>query len=128
MDARLASVSDRRKHTFDPTLDSEHVFDEDGAMHRTHVRRRRTVVAVICLVGSLASIGPITGAVAAPEAPLQPVASERYVVAPGDTLWDIARTVADGRDPRAVVHQLGTLNGVDADALVPGQVLVVPAR
>ena len=62
------------------------------------------------------------------EITVDPNAPDRYVVVPGDTLWGIARTVADGRDPRAVVHQIGTLNGVEADALVPVQVLAVPSR
>jgi LysM repeat protein len=103
------------------------VFGDDTVMHRTHVRRRRTLVAVVCLVASLASLGPITGAVAAPETPVQPVVSQRYVVAPGDTLWAIATTVAQGRDPRAVVYQIERVNGVEADSLAPGQVLVIPA-
>ena len=42
-----------------------------------------------------------------------------YVVEPGDTLWDIARALAPGEDPRALVHDLaGTAGGA---ALEPGQ-------
>lgn len=46
-----------------------------------------------------------------------------YVVQPGDTLWDIARSLAPGEDPRGVVHELaGTAGGV---ALEPGQRIVI---
>lgn len=46
-----------------------------------------------------------------------------YVVQPGDTLWDIARALAPGEDPRAVVHNLaGTAGGA---ALEPGQRIVL---
>ena len=46
-----------------------------------------------------------------------------YVVEPGDTLWDIARALAPGEDPRALVHDLaGTAGGA---ALEPGQRIVI---
>ena len=46
-----------------------------------------------------------------------------YVVQPGDTLWDIARALAPGEDPRALVHELaGTAGGA---GLEPGQRLVI---
>ena len=46
-----------------------------------------------------------------------------YVVQPGDTLWDIARALAPGGDPRALVHELaGTAGGT---ALEPGQRIVI---
>ena len=46
-----------------------------------------------------------------------------YVVQPGDTLWDIARALAPGEDPRALVHDLaGTAGGA---ALEPGQRIVI---
>ena len=48
-----------------------------------------------------------------------------YLVQPGDTLWDIARALAPGADPRAVVHELaGTAGGA---ALEPGQRIVLDA-
>ena len=46
-----------------------------------------------------------------------------YVVRPGDTLWDIARALAPGRDPRVLVHELsGTAGGA---ALEPGQRILI---
>ena len=50
-------------------------------------------------------------------------ASSIYVVAPGDTLWDIARALAPGTDPRLVVHELAKAAG-GAD-LQPGQRITI---
>jgi len=52
----------------------------------------------------------------------------RYVVQQGDSLWSIAVDVGRGRDPRIVVEAIARANGVDAGHIVPGQLLVVPAR
>ncbi len=50
------------------------------------------------------------------------------VVAPGETVWDIARTVSDGADPRAVVAEIEDLNSLpDAGSIRVGQPLYVPA-
>jgi nucleoid-associated protein YgaU len=46
------------------------------------------------------------------------------VVAPGDTLWDVAVGLQAEGDVRDVVDRLAELNG---DRLVPGQVLEIPA-
>ena len=46
-----------------------------------------------------------------------------YVVRPGDTLWDIARALAPGGDPRALVHELADAAG--GAALEPGQRIVI---
>lgn len=48
------------------------------------------------------------------------------VVEPGDTLWSIAESVADGADVRVVVDHIQELNGLEGSALAPGQVLLLP--
>jgi LysM repeat protein len=48
------------------------------------------------------------------------------VVRSGDTVWSIAQDAVPGRDPRPVVDAILESNGLDAGALVPGQVLVIP--
>jgi nucleoid-associated protein YgaU len=48
------------------------------------------------------------------------------VVEPGDTLWSIAASVADGEDVRAVVDRIQELNRLEGSALTPGQVLQLP--
>ena len=49
-----------------------------------------------------------------------------YTVQAGDTLWSIARRVAPGRDPRAVVDQLIADNHLHGDLQV-GQAIDLPA-
>jgi LysM repeat protein len=48
------------------------------------------------------------------------------VVEPGDTLWSIAVSVADGEDVRVVIDRIQELNGLEGSGLVPGQVLQLP--
>lgn len=78
------------------------------------------------------AVGLLAGAWAGPMAralsPHEPVtaAAGSYVVRRGDTLWSIANRLRPGEDPRPLVDALATTNAVDAAALVPGQVLVVP--
>lgn len=62
------------------------------------------------------------------EVRLQVPGNERiWVVAPGDTLWTIARQVAPGQDPRRTVEILRQANGLRSAALRIGQHLVIPA-
>jgi nucleoid-associated protein YgaU len=61
--------------------------------------------------------------VARPPGGAAPEAS--YIVRPGDTLWEIAAERYGG-DPREGVWRIRDRNGLDAGALVPGQVLALP--
>lgn len=54
------------------------------------------------------------------------VSSRTYVVRPGDSMWSIASGIAPGGDPRPVILELETLNGIRSGDLIPGQVLVLP--
>lgn len=111
---------------FDWTLDIEHPFDHHRVMHRTYVRRRRTVAIVgTALIAVLLS--PLAaGAVRRGEAPAPP-AQQVVVVQAGDTLWSIAQRVAPEADPRATIAEIERVNpSVDPGGLVPGQSLSVP--
>ncbi|KQR11143.1 LysM peptidoglycan-binding domain-containing protein [Cellulomonas sp. Leaf334] len=75
-------------------------------------------VALVTLVGSQASAD---GPVAAQEV-------VRHVVQPGETLWQIAESVAaPSQDVRDVVVDLVRLNELPEAGLMAGQVIVVPA-
>jgi nucleoid-associated protein YgaU len=52
-------------------------------------------------------------------------AADRYVVKPGDTLWEIAAERYDG-DPRAAVWRVQERNGLTSSALTPGMILSLP--
>ncbi|WP_146847350.1 LysM peptidoglycan-binding domain-containing protein [Cellulomonas terrae] len=75
-------------------------------------------VALVTLIGSQASAD---GPVAAQEV-------VRRVVQPGETLWQIAESVAaPSQDVRDVVVDLVRLNELPEAGLMAGQVIVVPA-
>jgi hypothetical protein len=90
---------------------------------RTRVRRRRLVLALAWVLLAGWWGGPLAHALGS----FQPDSGSerRVVVGPGDTLWSIARRVAPGEDPRAVVDSIAAENHVEPGALVPGQTLVV---
>jgi hypothetical protein len=111
---------------FDPGLDSEHAFGKDIPMHRTHVRRRRTLAAGLLTLTFALGIPAAANALHASGSGMRPVTAHRYVVREGDTLWSIAAGVAAGRDPRLVVQRLSAVNHLGGASIVPGQVLVVP--
>jgi hypothetical protein len=90
------------------------------------VRRGRAalVAATLSAVVAVGGAGAAAGSAAAPP---DPVATTRVVVAPGDTLWTLAeRHAPEGADPQAWAARVVADNGVDAGALVPGSVLIVP--
>ena len=75
-----------------------------------------TVCAVFLLIG---------GAADAEEGPARAI---EYVVAQGDTLWDVAAEhVGQGEDVRPRIQEIKDLSGIRSSALQPGQVLHIPA-
>ncbi|MBO0607456.1 LysM peptidoglycan-binding domain-containing protein [Myceligenerans salitolerans] len=88
--------------------------------------RGRFVVAV----AALALVAPVawgaTTAVAG--APAEPVEVRAHAVEPGETLWELAASVArPGQDVRDVVRRLQELNDLPTGGLTVGQTLYVPA-
>ena len=99
-------------------------------------RRRRVVagLAVSVLLGGGAGLGalggvPLTSPGPAPAADAVaaalPVAASAYLVAPGDTLWGIARKLQPAGDVRPLVQQLAA--GRQGAPLQAGERLVLPA-
>ena len=82
------------------------------------------VVVTVLLAGAisarLAGGGHPSTAVGAPSR----IATQEWIVQPGDTLWSIATELAPDADPRATVDRLVDANG--DDPLLVGQRLVLP--
>jgi hypothetical protein len=107
---------------FESSLDSEQAFGHRGRVRRTYVRRRIIAGCGLVLVSWL-SIPAAAGALGGNATELR---GARYVVQPGDTLWDIAVEHAPSKDPREVIHAIGAANRIET-GIVPGQELVLPA-
>jgi nucleoid-associated protein YgaU len=78
----------------------------------------RWSLALLALAGVLA--------LAAPRPSSGASAEERYVVRPGDTLWELA-AMRFGGDPRQGVWVIRERNGLAPGVLRPGTVLYLPA-
>jgi hypothetical protein len=87
------------------------------------------VAAPVVAAGSLAGVGvlgdSLSGAIAS--ASSQTGDFEYISVLPGQSLWQIAQSVAPGADPRDVVAEIEMLNGI-AGAIQPGEQLAIPAQ
>jgi hypothetical protein len=95
------------------------------------VRRRRAVAAVVLavvLVGLLAlAVRLGDGLVgSAPEQPV-PAGTAVTVVAPGESLLDVAARVAPASEPSAVAERIRAANHLSSSLVTPGRPLVVPA-
>jgi nucleoid-associated protein YgaU len=81
------------------------------------------LVAAVVLVAGRAVGGPPGAA----SGPAPPDAIDRYVVRPGDTLWEIARArVGAEADPRPFVDRIREASGLETSALQAGEVLLIP--
>ncbi len=103
----------------------------NGRPHGSAVRLTRRGRLVILLTGVLATLGLLAerGGPAESTDVVHHPHLATVVVAPGQTVWDIARRVSGGSDPRQVVAEIDELNSLtDAGSIRVGQPLFVPAR
>jgi hypothetical protein len=90
------------------------------------VVRRRAALLFLVLVVALATL-VLAGSDAGAEL-ADPVAGH-VVVAPGETLWDVAvATAPPGVDAREQVRAIQELNGLDGAGLAAWTVVLLPAR
>ena len=92
-------------------------------------RRGRVVVlgALVSLLLAAFSLGRV-GSEAAPRGTATRTSMDQTVVRPGESLWTVAKRVAPGHDPRAVIDQIADLNHLQTSSLQAGQLLVIPSR
>jgi len=83
---------------------------------------RRLVIGLI-LVGALLGLGA-SAVKAGQQRPSTPEWS--HVVAPGETLWELAVAGAPSTDPRKTVDRLIEANHLRGGIIFPGQRLVLP--
>ena len=87
--------------------------------------RGRFAVVVVALGLAGAAVVGTSSAVA--QSPAAPVSVQSITVAPGQTLWQLARTVVrPGEDIRDVVARLVDLNGLESAELAVGQRVLLP--
>lgn len=55
-----------------------------------------------------------------------PTGFREHVVAPGDTIWDLARSLVGDSDPRDMVDRIARVNGLSSTELHTGSVLLMP--
>ena len=102
---------------------------------RSHLRlTRRGRVALVALVSvplvaAALWFGVNSGSAAAGNASATSMAElEHVTVTPGESLWQIAETIAPHDDPRDVVDALVDMNGLRSSVVTPGQTLVIPPQ
>jgi hypothetical protein len=89
---------------------------------------RRRIAALLALLLLIIVLTVAVGRVGAEAELADPVAGHA-VIAPGDTLWDVAvATAPDGVDPREQLAGIRALNGLDGATLAPWTVVLLPAR
>lgn len=117
--------------SFAPTLDirparTVRTVAPAGQLRLT--RRGRLVLFLGALLVAFAlAFVVMGGSSASPDSVGTPTATERIVVAPGQTLWQIAADQAEDGDVRATVDAIEKLNALDSAMLYAGQELFVPA-
>jgi hypothetical protein len=99
-----------------------------AASTTSHLRltaRGRTVLWALALL--VAAAITLLASQASADGPVSAQEVQRHVVQPGETLWQIAESVAGpSEDVRDVVFDLVRLNELPDAGLMAGQVIVVP--
>lgn len=97
-----------------------------SAAHLRLTARGRAVLWVLAAVAVV--LVSLIGSQASADGPVAAQEVVRHVVQPGETLWQIAESVAaPSQDVRDVVVELVRLNELPAAGLMAGQVIVVPS-
>ena len=91
-------------------------------------RRGRLVLLTIAVLAVLAVGFFLSAGSVATEEPGTPEPTRVVMVGTGDTLWDIAASIADDGDVRGMVARIQDLNALDGGMVAAGQRLRVPVE
>jgi hypothetical protein len=89
-------------------------------------RGRLTVFVLALLFAATVAFVLASGSSANAEQGGTPIATERIVVTPGQTLWQIAADRADDGEVRAMIDSIEKLNALEEPMLYAGQELYLP--
>jgi LysM repeat protein len=89
-------------------------------------RRGRLVLLIGFVAVVFALLSVFGGQSAATSEVGEPVPTRTVQVSQGDTLWNIAATVAEPGQVRAMIHQIQELNALSGAGLEVGQQIAVP--
>jgi hypothetical protein len=98
---------------------------------RSHLRITRRGRIVLGAVAALPAIVLATASLLGAEsatATSESVQLEVVTVEAGETLWQLAESVAPAADPRDVVHDVLSLNGITSADIEAGVELEIPAK
>jgi nucleoid-associated protein YgaU len=91
----------------------------------TQTAKRQLSVRLSVFLAAVCTVFLLIGGAAEAEGPPPPTVE--YVVAAGDTLWNVAAAhAAPGVDVRPLISDIKELSGITSSALNPGQVLRIP--
>jgi hypothetical protein len=104
------------------------------APSRLRITRRGRAVLATILVAPLAAMAlafapgfPLGGGAATASSELSTADFQYVTVEPGQSLWQLAESIAPGADPRDVISDLVRLNGLQDSVVHPGERLAIPA-
>lgn len=100
------------------------------ASHLRLTRRGRLVLTTLVALPLVAATGAfaLTGGVAVASNSSSSTTFEYVQVASGQSLWQLAESIAPGADPRDVVSDLLHFNQLGSADVHPGQQLALPAK
>lgn len=102
-------------------------WDPPSERSQVQLTRRGRLVLFIVLVAVALAVFVLVGGPADSTGTTHHPAAVTVVVAPGQTLWDIAGEVAPNEDPRTVIAEILDLNALTDPGLIRvGQPLYVP--
>lgn len=105
----------------------------NGDENRSHLRLTARGRAVFSVLGAIAISGAVAGVIlggASATASGESAATTfDYVqIEAGQSLWQVAQSIAPGADPRDVIYDIVNLNQLQTAEVQPGQQIAIPAK